>query len=128
MNNASLTSPNPSASALKMAEPAKREAEEEKARAQPCREPTPPWVPEKARDQRHRHGREDDPIENQAMLEVKEDDLHQDEDEQAAQEKDRLRADVKGENAEEQRCEDGRPEDLPAPVARLEAFEARQAH
>jgi len=128
MNNVSLTSPKPSASALKMAEPASARPRKRRPAPSPAASPPHHGSLKRLRDQRHRHGREDDPIENQAMLEVKEDDLHQDEDEQAAQEKDRLRADVKGENAEEQRCEDGRPEDLPAPVARLEAFAARQTH
>src|SRR5665213_1168988 len=62
------------------------------------------------------------------MLEVEEDYLHQDQDEDAADEQQRSKGEMKRKGAKEQGRQDRRAEDLPAPLARLELLENREAH
>ena len=62
------------------------------------------------------------------MLEVKKDHLHQDEDEDALDQERRRHAEVKGEDAKQDRCQNRRSEVLPAKTARLETLELGQSH
>jgi len=71
-----------------------REEEKQEAGAQAGGDAHPPGVPEEAHHEGHRHGREDHPVEDEPVLEVEEDHLHQHEDEDASYEQRRGHTEV----------------------------------
>src|SRR5260221_2454198 len=99
-----------------------RQNEEEEARAEPGQDALqdPQVRGEEAEPDRHHQGWEDHPVEDQPVLEVAEDHLHQHRHPEALDEQHGDRAEVEAEGGEEDRGQDRRPPDLPALGAELE--------
>src|SRR5712692_1721847 len=99
---------------------------EEEAGTEASRKAGPPRVVEDARGQGEPHRREDHTVEDEPVLEVKKDHLHQDQAEHAVQQQQPRRAELVAEGGQDQRRRDHRPPNLPGLGARLEALQLRE--